>query len=166
MDPKELLVIAATVALAGCSGGSYGPSGPAPPADLTGTYAAAHTFILVGVGPINDQPCPGTLEIQSQSGYGFTGVISLDAAGDCEGIGGVTGAVSGTTSGNQVTLSITGIEDPLAALGCQITGGEPSFTGTATTTEIDVSRRIEGMCTVGSQTLEADVDWRIVATKT
>lgn len=166
MKTKQVFAIAALGWLAGCGSGSGGggPIGPAP-ADVTGTYAAGHIFVLVGLGPITEAPCPGTLEIESQSGASFTGQVSLDAVGECAGFGGVTGTVAGTVSGNEIALTVTGIEDPLAALGCIVTGGEPAFTGTVTTTTIQVTRRIAGRCTIGGDTIEAEVDWTIQATK-
>lgn len=160
---------AAVSILAGCGGsggdGGDGPTGT-PPADLTGTYAVEHTFNLVGAGPITEDPCAGTLEIETQSGNSFSGTVTVDAVGDCVGFGGVVGGVSGSVAGNQITFTVSGIEDPLAALGCEITGGAESFMGTVTTTRIEASRRIEGECTLGDETIPATVVWEIDGTKT
>ena len=160
--------LAAVSILAGCGGsggsGNGGPTGP--PADLRGTYAVEHTFNLVGAGPITEEPCAGTLVIENQSGSSFSGTMTVDAVGECVGFGGVIGTVSGSVAGSQITFTVSGIQDPLAALGCAITGGAESFSGTVTTTRIEASRRIEGECMLGDETIVAQVVWEIDGTKT
>ncbi len=146
-----------------CGGGGGG--GPiAPPVSVTGTYAVEHTFLLEGL-PITEQPCTGTLEISEQTGNTFSGTVTLDPVGECAGIGG-EGQVSGTLGGSQVSLTISGIDDPLAALQCAITGGVAAHTGTISSTTISVSRQIEGSCTIGGETIDVQVVWQIEGTKT
>ncbi|MBA3583715.1 MAG: hypothetical protein H0W36_04160 [Gemmatimonadetes bacterium] len=146
-----------------CGGGGGG--GPiAPPSSVTGTYAVEHTFLLAGL-PITEEPCTGTLEIAEQTGNTFSGTVTLDPVGECTGIGG-EGQISGTLGGSQVSLTISGIDDPLAALQCAITGGDSAHTGTISSTTISVSRQIEGSCTIGGDTIVAQVVWKIEGTKT
>ena len=123
-----LLGIALGSTACGGGGGDNDPTGP-PAANVVGHYSITHTGTLAGL----ETPfvCPGDLDITNQTGNAFSGTISITATEECQGIAG-SGNVSGTvTSGGAIdfTISISNLEDILETIGCNIVGGDPTFTG-------------------------------------
>jgi hypothetical protein len=165
--PRMLSVLAwlAAASLA-CGGGGGGgdPTGP-PAANVVGHYAITHTGTLTALPPIE---CPGDLNITNQTGNSFSGTITITATAECEGIAG-EGNVSGTvTSGGALdfTITISNLEDILEAAGCDIVGGDPTFTGTAGTAGIFASRTIALRCDIEGGTLDTNFEYTISGPKT
>jgi hypothetical protein len=164
--PKGLAASVALCVLAACGGGGGNgdPTGP-PAANVVGHYTVTHTGTLAGSEVAS---CPGEMNITSQTGNSFSGTISITATTECEGIAG-TGAVSGTvTSSGAITftITITNLEELLEMVGCEIVGGDPTFTGSAGTAGISASRTIELSCEIEGGTLETVFEYTIVGPKT
>lgn len=159
-----LLGVAVLSLACGGGGGDNDPTGP-PAANVVGHYAITHTGTLTGLPPIE---CPGDLNITNQTGNSFSGTITIAATAECEGIAG-TGNVSGTvTSGGALdfTITISNLEDILEAAGCDIVGGDPTFTGTAGTAGIFASRTIALRCDIEGGTLDTNFEYTISGPKT
>ena len=162
--PSVLAWIAAASLACGGGGGDNDPTGP-PAANVVGHYAITHTGTLTGLPPIE---CPGDLNITNQTGNSFSGTITITATAECEGIAG-SGNVSGTvTSGGALdfTITISELEEILEAAGCDIVGGDATFTGTAGTAGIFASRTIALRCDVEGGTLDTNFEYTISGPKT
>ena len=162
--PGVLAWFAAACLACGGGGGDNDPTGP-PAANVVGHYAITHTGTLTGLPPIE---CPGDLNITNQTGNAFSGTITITATAECEGIAG-SGNVSGTvTSGGarDFTISISNLEDILEAAGCDIVGGDPTFTGTAGPAGIFASRTIALRCDIEGGTLDTNFEYTISGPKT
>lgn len=103
MRTRDLLLVLATVALAGCGDGG---SGPTEPVNVAGTWAfEAHDLTAPGV--VGECELTGTLEFE-QNGTALSGSYVIDEI-TCTGPGGgtiegpITGPIlSGTVDGNRV----------------------------------------------------------------
>lgn len=160
-------VIWASVAFLGtaCGGGGGGdPTGP-PAANIVGHYSITHSGTLTGLPAIT---CPGELDITSQTGTSFSGTITITSTVDCQQLAG-SGMINGTvTSSGALTFTITisNLEALLEAAGCEIVGGDPTFTGSAGTAGISASRTISLSCVIEGGTLETDFEYTIAGPKT
>lgn len=157
-----LLLAAGTLA---CGGGGGGGPTDTPTADVVGHYSITHTGSLPGIEAIS---CPGDLDITSQTGTAFSGTITINAVGDCQGLAG-SGAVSGNvTSTGTLTFTITiqNLEALLEAAGCEIVGGDPTFTGSAGMAGISASRTISLRCDIQGGVLETDFEYTISGPRT
>ncbi|HJU87517.1 MAG TPA: hypothetical protein VJ788_09125 [Gemmatimonadota bacterium] len=162
---RGLTAGAALCLLTACGGGGGGdPTGP-PAANIVGHYSVTHTGTLAGSEVAS---CPGEIDVTSQTGSSFSGTISIAAASECEGLAG-EGAISGTVSSSgalSFTVTITNLEELLELIGCEIVGGDPTFTGSAGTAGISASRTIELSCEIEGGTLETVFEYTIVGPKT
>ncbi|HEY7472343.1 MAG TPA: hypothetical protein VIE68_08350 [Gemmatimonadota bacterium] len=156
-------VIATVLACGGGGGGN--PMGP-PAANVVGHYSITHRGTLTGLGEVAS--CPGDLDITNQTGNSFSGTITITDTEECHGIAG-SGTISGTvTSGGALdfTITISNLEMLLAAIGCEIVGGDPTFTGTAGTAGISASRTIALRCEIEGGPLDTNFEYMITGSKT
>lgn len=160
---RALLPIAALTLACG-GGGGGGPTGM-PAANIVGHYSITHTGTLTGLPAIT---CPGDLDIPSQTGTSFTGTITITSTAECQQLAG-SGTISGTVTSSGAltfTITITNLEALLQAAGCEIVGGDPTFTGSAGTAGISASRTISLSCEIEGGTLETDFEYTISGPKT
>ena len=151
-------LVAAVVAIVGCSGG--GPSGSSG-IPIGGNYTATHMFTVNTLPAV----CPGSLTLTGSGS--FSGLLRVSA---CEVFDGealefpISGAV---TSSGVVTFTFAGglsLGDILAQLGCVVTSSDSGFTGTFDDGTLDVTTIAAVQAcpgTLGS----GDVVWRIEATR-
>lgn len=165
MIGRSLTWVAAALAVLACGGGGGGGLTGTPAANVVGHYTITHSGTLSGLETIS---CPGVLDITNQIGTAFSGTISITAIGDCQALAG-SGTISGTvTSGGALTFTITisNLETLLEAAGCEIVGGDPTFTGSAGTAGISASRTISLRCDIEGGVLETDFEYTIAGPKT
>lgn len=107
--------------------------------DFRGEYSVNHLFSVPGTA--RSSGCTGDALLGSDLGLGFSGTIGIDASGPCAVLPGDVGQIVGAVSGQTISFSVEGLADPLAAIGCSITGGLRHFDGTYTTRQVvDVTR--------------------------
>lgn len=148
-----------------CGGGGGGGPTDTPAANVVGHYSITHTGTLTGLPAIS---CPGELDIPSQTGTSFMGTITITATAECQQLAGA-GAISGnvTSSGALTfTITITNLEALLEAAGCEIVGGDPTFTGSAGMAGISASRTISLRCEIEGGILETDFEYTISGPRT
>lgn len=145
---RKALLWSTILTVVACSGGGGG-GGPmgTPVDDIQGMYAVVHTLRL---NAVNVAECAGVLDITSQSGSIFSGTISISGTGNCQEFAS-QGALNGTVSSSgalSFTISLSALDDLLAAASCEIVGGSETFTGTATTTGVSATRTNTLRCEV------------------
>lgn len=139
--------------------------------DFRGDYGVTHTFSVPGTA--RTAGCTGDAQLSTDQLFGFGGTLDIDASGPCAGLPGDVGQVVGAISGSQtITFSVEGLRDPLAAIGCSITGGPRNFEGTFTTRQVvDVvrvqtlrgTRDVRATCDGGPE--EVGARWEIRASR-
>ncbi len=148
-----------TACSGGGGGGGGGPTGT-PVGDLRGSYTVTHSLSLAG---LTIGECTGALVIASMNGNAFAGTISITDQDRCAGLIG-QGTIQGMLGeGDAVTFTVTlpGLEELLAQVGCVILSGGDTFTGTASSTRVRGTRRNQ----VGCDGNQAEGQWQIVAEK-
>ena len=148
-----------------CGGGGGGGPTDTPAANVVGHYSITHTGTLSGLSAVS---CPGELDIPSQTGTSFMGTITITATAECQQLAGA-GAISGTVTSSGAltfTITITNLEALLEAAGCEIVGGDPTFTGSAGMAGISASRTISLSCEIEGGTLETDFEYTISGPRT
>lgn len=105
------------------------------------------------------------MTITNATSTSFSGTFSISEGEDCLGTAQFT--FSGTLSGSQATLTVSGelIEELLDV--CVITAGDNFWVGTASNTSINVARDVTLECTDPDtgQELVVDVRWELSAQK-
>lgn len=163
---RTMIGVATVFASLACGGGGGGGPTGMPAANVVGHYSITHTGTLAGLGELAS--CPGELDITSQTGTSFSGTITITATEECQQLAG-SGTISGTvTSGGALTFTITisNLEALLEAAGCEIVGGDPTFTGSAGTAGISAGRTISLRCDIEGGVLETDFEYTIAGPKT
>jgi hypothetical protein len=144
---KRSIPFSALAAIAACQAddsGLEGPAGPdrtaaaAPAPVVTGTY----TGTASGVGRSDGGPpyaasCPVVLTISSQNEGGFDGSFTVQAAGECQSYGSVSGTLKGTVQLDGTFSAIFDtprpganiFEDGASASGCTLVSSTGSLSG-------------------------------------
>ena len=111
---RSLLVVAC-LSLIGCSTTSSTSAKMPPSADVTGTWAGE----WVGSGGVGSGQLTMTLQ---QSGASVTGNIAMSGGAGTGGASSVTGPVTGTMSGDEVSISYQGGIAHLTVRGNEMSG--------------------------------------------
>ena len=99
--------------------------------DFNGRYSVTHSFSVPGTALTAG--CTGDADLSSNLGLAFGGTIDIDASGPCAEITNRVGQLLGSVRGEEITFSLSGLPDPMAALGCATIGGPEAFLGSYTT---------------------------------
>jgi hypothetical protein len=128
-----LAAIGASLGLAACTD----PAGIPDPiilpelVDFSGRYSVTHSFSVPGTA--RSAGCTGDADLSSNQGLAFGGTIDIDASGPCAEITNRVGQILGSVRSEEITFSVSGLPDPMAALECATIGGPEAFVGSYTT---------------------------------
>lgn len=128
---------------------------------IAGTYEGDHSFTFGGIAI---GTCTGRVVIDGVTGGSFSGTLTVDAQGQCQAFGD-TGTITGTTDGSEIRIDLDGfgLEELLAEIGCQPTGGETLFLGRIEGATLRVTLTREFACP--DQGVTGQATWSIEATR-
>ena len=166
---------AALAVVATCFSACSEPVGLADPfiqpdlVEFDGRFSVTHSFSLPGTA--TSAGCTGDADLDSDRGIQFSGTIDIDASGPCAGITNKVGQILGSIRGEAITFAVSGLPDPMAAIGCSTIGGPLVFEGSYTVREVPddlaVVQTLRGTRELRAMCGDAEVDarWEIHASR-
>lgn len=138
--------------------------------DFGGAYTVGHTMTASGLG--RSTGCTGSAIMTNDLGISIQGSVGISGTGACAQFNNASGQLFGTIRDEVIMFSLSGLPDPFVVIGCQLSGGDPAFTGTFQTRDIGnevvrvtsfrATRHVRATC----DGQEVDAEWELRGSRT
>lgn len=138
--------------------------------DFGGAFTIGHTMTASSLG--RSTGCTGSAIMSNDLGFSIQGSVGISGAGPCAQFNNASGQLFGTIRDEVIMFSLSGLPDPFVVIDCQLSGGDPAFTGTFQTREIGddfvrvtsfrATRHVRATC----DGQEVDAEWELRGSRT